>query len=1145
MSALVTALAPSDPDIRQRRASDPAVSAWVAASAGTGKTKVLSERVLRLMLDGTPPERILCLTFTRAAAAEMANRIARRLGEWATADDASLGEELTRLTGAAPEPEHMNLARRLLARVLDAPGGMRIQTIHAFCESLLGRFPIEAGVAPHFAVLDERSAAELMMDAQDHVLASARGGDGTLAAALAEVTRHVHQSDFADLIGRLAAERGRLKHLIEEAGGLDGYTTRLRAHLEIEPGETEADIIEAACDNGAFDGDGLRHAAAALTEGSNAEQEKGQTIACWLGDAETRVAAFDYYTRVFLTAEKEPRKKIANKATLNRAPDVEPILRDETERLIAVHDRCKKVALAKATEALLVLGVVLVETYGRLKAARGRLDYDDLIYRARDLLLRPGVAPWVLYKLDGGIDHILIDEAQDTNPDQWRVVEALAEEFFAGEGARETARTVFAVGDAKQSIYSFQRADPKVFAKMRSHFSGQVGAARARWESVDLDTSFRSTPAVLEAVDAVFAHPPASDGLVEDGRPVRHLSERQRMAGLVEIWPPTEPLQSDPPPPWKPPIERGTDASARLRLANLVANKIDALCSGHEMLEARGRPARAGDIMVLVRRRNEFVEELVRALKGLGVPVAGIDRLVLTDHIAVMDMIALGRFLLMPDDDLTLAVVLKSPFFGLDDDDLFDLAHGRKGTLWRALRERAKDHPRWRAAVEKLAGLLGRADQVGPYELYAEILGKGRGRHALLARLGPEARDPIDEFLAQALAFQRAQAPSLEGFLHWLEAGRAEIKRDLEPGGEAVRVMTVHGAKGLEAPIVFLPDTMQTPPGPASPLWSEDGDIFLWPPRAAARDSAANMMHDEAKARLESEHHRLLYVAMTRAEDRLYVCGWRTKRDAPEDCWYNLIHNALEDRAETVEDAFLASRPEAPGGTVLRLSNEQSGLPGSDEKRAPTISAAALPDWVEKPAPPEPEPTLPLTPSALSDDEPAARARLGADAVAAQRGRLIHRLLQTMPDLAPERREAACRRFLARPALALDTAARDDIAGACLAVLEAPEFAPVFGPGSRAEVSLAGRVGNVVLSGQVDRLAVTAEAVLVVDYKTGRNPPDSPAATPVAYLRQMAAYRVALAEIYPDRPVRCALLWTDGPRLMALDPALLDEYAPA
>jgi ATP-dependent helicase/nuclease subunit A len=1130
----------------QQRASDAGASVFVAASAGTGKTKVLTDRVLALMLRGSDPARILCLTFTKAAAAEMANRLHDRLSLWATVADGKLAQELQALTDRAPDDDAMARARRLFARVLDTPGGMKIETIHAFCQSLLRRFPLEAGIAPHFELMDERNAADALGMARDEMLSLARGGrDDRLEAALREVTARIAESTFDELMAELIRDRARFAHAL--AAGEAALAERLARLLGIAVGTTAEAVVATACAAGAAAEASLAEAARAmLASASKRDQERGAVVTRWLDQVAARVAHCDEYLSVFFTKEGSERKDILTKAVAAGAPQAEAALRCEAARLAQVLRRRDAAALMQATGALATLGGALLALYERHKSERARLDYDDLVLRARDLLRRPGVAPWVLFKLDGGLDHILIDEAQDTNPEQWQVVQSLADEFFAGMGARAPGRTVFAVGDAKQSIFSFQRADPVDFLRMREHFAKRVQDAQEEWRTVDLDISFRSTAAVLAAVDAVFARASAASGVALDGAPIRHMPYRAGAGGLVELWPPVEPVDPPRPEPWEPPIAQRQARAPQARLARAIARTLRRWLDAGERLPARDRPLSAGDVLVLVRRRGPFVVELVRALKRENVAVAGADRMMLTEQLAVQDLLALAQFLLLPEDDLTLATVLKGPICGLDEEQLFRLAHGRRGRLWPELRARAGEHPAFARAAELLGDLLGRVDFMPPYELFAEVLGARGGRRLMLGRLGAEAADPLDELLAAALVYERSHGPSLQGFLHWLVAGDHEVKRDLDQRGrDEVRIMTVHGAKGLEAPIVFLPDTMQVPRQVPSVLWTAAG-LPLWRINDAATVPPLDQARAAAMARRDEEYRRLLYVALTRAEDRLYICGWRTRQKQPDDCWYDLVKEGLRTAPGCTAFAFDAAPligSDGWAGEGLRLESPQRGRARAEDRFQSLKYATELPLWATRPPPPEPSPPKPLAPSQPREAEPAVRSPLSGDEGAGfRRGRLVHRLLQSLPLLPPEARAGAARRFLKLPLHGLDPAAQEALARETLAVLEDEKFAPLFAPGSEAEVPVVGLIEGRALSGRIDRLAVTAESVLIVDYKTLRPVPQSAAEVPALYLDQLRSYRGALEAVYPGRRIRCALLWTDGPKLMEIPDAILSSH---
>ncbi len=1164
--------------VQQRLAADPAASVWVSASAGTGKTKVLTDRVLSLLLAGAAPERLLCLTFTRAAAAEMQGRLARRLSAWVALPDMELRAAVQELTGAIPDDAAVAHARSLFARVLDVPGGMKIQTIHSFCQSLLARFPIEADVAPHFELMDELTAREQMQAAQAEALVKAADDTGgLLGRALGVVGTWVNEEDFAKLLAELLGRRARLLAAREAKRGIEGLIRQVRRLLGLAPEDTAEAVLAAACDEAALDADSLRGVARAMLDsGRKTDAQAGAAIAAWLEAAESRPQRWEAYLSAYFTQAGEVRKTLCTKAVSEAMPGAEAILAAEAERLVQVRARLNAVTTAEATAALLRLGGAILDAYAAGKRRHARLDYEDLIGIGRALLERRNIAPWVLFKLDGGLDHLLIDEAQDTNPDQWKLVELLTEEFFAGLGAREPQegtpeRSVFAVGDPKQSIYSFQGADPEAFLRMRAHFARRARAAERGWAQVDLAHSFRSVAPVLAAVDAVFRDSAAlSRGVAFDPEWRPHDPVRVGQGGRVELWPPAVPDPRVEPEAWSPPLQRSAEAAPRARLAEAIAETIRRWTAAEEVqpgdaawLDSRGRPIRPGDVLVLVRRRNAFVEELIRALKDRRVPVAGIDRMQLTEQLAVQDLMALGRVCLLLEDDLTLACVLKSPLIGLEEAQLFDLAWGRAGHLWAALEAKAAADPAYGDALAFLQRCRARADLMPPYEFFAQILGAEQGRQKLLGRLGPDAADPIEEFLNLALAYEAEHRPSLEGFLHWLGRGGLEIKRDAELEGAAVRVMTVHGAKGLQAPIVFLPDTMQVPvqgdrlAWAAAPEVAESPQVPLWAPRRGLEDAVTARHRQAAEALRRQEYWRLLYVALTRAEDRLYVCGYETQRGAPADCWYKLCEAAWQNLGEEVAFDFSDLTAGGWSGPGRRIRAAQVAEPQVEAPPARPLLAtveAALPDWARRPPPAEPSPPRPLAPSRPSGEEPALRSPLaaGPDSAGAGagflRGRLVHRLLQSLPDLPADRRGQAALRYLSAAAHGLSPAEAEAIAGEVLAVLAHPDFAPLFGPGSVAEAPLVGLIegpeGPQAVSGQVDRLCVRPDKVLVVDFKTSRPPARTPEQVAPAYLRQMALYRAVLSRVYPGRPVEAALLWTDGPRLMPLPAAALAPYAP-
>lgn len=1177
--AEVIALRPASADAAeratrlQRQAADPAVCAWVNASAGSGKTTVLRDRVVRLLLAGARPTAILCLTFTRAAAAEMANRVATQLREWAIADHDALIRDLERLTGARPPESMIRRARGLFARVLDAPGGMRIETIHAFCQSLLRRFPLEAQVAPHFRLIEERDSAELLFEARESMLIAARAGQSqSLTAALGHVVGRMHESRLKELLDSFMQERDRLEALRDRMGSPEALRHAMATTLGVTEDTTPEAVVSAACAEHACDTAALKRAIEVLSTGGKSDQDRAEALRLWLhAEMDERVQGFHTYKNIYFTTEGEHRKSLATKAVIQAWPGITQALRDEADRIAATLDLFRLAQCLDDSHALAVLALDILRRYTALKSQRAVLDYDDLILKARNLLLRPGIAQWVLYKLDGGIDHILVDEAQDTNFEQWAIIKALTEEFFAGEGAagkdaERATRTVFAVGDQKQSIFSFQGAEPEAARAVRDHYAALLPDESARDDprppflDVPLDVSFRSTGAVLKLVDAVIAGP-ARDGVLDPGRYLVHGLKRTGQAGLVEVWPRCQPVKLDDPEPWAVPQVTAGIASPLERLAQAIAAKIASMV-GKEMLESRGREVRAGDIMVLVRSRDPFVLNLVRALKGQAIAVSGIDRLRLLEDIAVMDLMAFADFLLMPEDDLNLAALLKSPLIGLNEEDVMRLCVDRgSASVWSRLNAMAPQSLFYREAADRLSHYLARADFDSPFALFADLLSAGGGRKRLHTRLGPEADEAIDEFLNLTLRYASGNTPSLQGFLQWIRSTASIVKRELsDSAADEVRIMTVHGAKGLQAPIVFLADKPQFDNRSTGLFWIAGAgtELPLWSPRKLADVSLTADARAEAQQKRRQESNRLLYVALTRAEDRLYVCGRLGLRAAPEKGWHELVSDAFAQ----LPGALHAPREHwsAPPG----ISTDEGWIgeashyhePQITEPEAASIKASLpvedseLPFWSTSFVAAEPDPPQPLAPSRPSEPEPATLSPIGTDqGYRYKRGLLVHRLLELLPNVPPDSWLVAAERFLMRRAHGLNSEQAAEIRAEVLRILEDPELAALFGPDSRAEVpvvaTLVDSAGKTqALTGQIDRLLVRERDCVILDYKSNRPPPMQASRVASAYLRQLAAYRAAISLIYPGKSISCKILWSAVPSLMDIPAALLDMHAP-
>lgn len=1140
----------------QADAANPNISAYATANAGSGKTKVLIDRVARLLLrreDGRPgadPDSILCITYTRAAANEMLTRLFRTLGDWAVKEDDKLREALADLEGRAPETysrDDLRDARRLFARALETPGGLRIETIHAFCARILRRFPLEAGVVPGFAEMEDRDAKALWQAAKDRaILAAAQAAPEDLAL----ITREAMNEGAASALDALKGSGAAVMRFAERHEFvIERMMDALRADLGA-PLESPTEILAAAMGD-ALPRDVIRESMHALMKGTATDQKRAESLENVLL-ATAPEAVWAAYAPFFLTEKGEFRAQNPYTKTPGQLcpllPEYFQIKGGEGRETARIRELVEVLQRARAfarTAALIRIGMPALEAYRDEKARRGALDFDDLIQKTRELLEAEGMASWVLYKLDGSISHVLLDEAQDTSPDQWDLIRALTHEFGAGEGRdySQDPRTMFIVGDEKQSIYSFQGAEPeRLLTETRRLEERMPGAAGAQ-----MLMSFRSAPEVLNFVDAVWNNAPPIDPGIGPEAPrtadnTLHTARRWDQHGAVEIWPIEPKIADDETDAWERPVDVVRATSPKAKLATSVARAVRRMIDrGETVWEGKAeRAVRPEDVLILVsKRQGGLFDSLINALKSEGLPVAGADRLILTDFIGVQDCLNLMRFATLDLRDLTLAEILRGPFCGLVDDDryLFPLASRRvKGeTLWS--RVKASADADVQRAARFLQGLFDRA-HLPPFEFLSEVLdrvdeGGLTGWERVNARLGMPARDPIEALLSRALSHDSAAPSSLQSFVAAMEAETVEIKRDLAEAGREVRVMTVHGAKGLQAPVVILPDTTFKPKASA-PAVLESANAVVWSPRKETDAEASRRARAITEAKAREEHRRLLYVALTRAQDRLIIAGhWQGqsgdgKTGFEKDSWYALCYAAME----------LMPREEIEQGrrygTVTTTARNAN---------AGAISRDGLPDWMLRPAPVDPVARKLSAPTSLLG--PKTRIVAPFDAAREERlkrGRAIHALLQYLPELAEEKREAAADAYLSRDT-ELTGAQRAEMKAAAIGVMRDPALGAIFQPGGRAEAAIIGKSRELpegtVINGRVDRLVVTPDRVLVIDFKTDQPAPDKPSDVAETYVAQMAAYWAVLRSAFPDREVVAALCWTDGPRLMRLPEAQL------
>ena len=1123
----------------QRAAVEPAETVWLGASAGTGKTQVLSARVLRLLLQPhVRPEQILCLTFTKAGAAEMATRVTEVLASWVRLENTKLAAQLEHI-GADTGPECRERARSRFAAVLDCPGGgLRIGTIHSFAQWLLAAFPLEAGMLPGTRAMEDRDKDLLVRQVLAEILVEAEEtGDTALLDALSELSLRLTSEQVEGWLLRCAAAR-------EMWHGTGAWQPPLRGRVLslLKLGnDPQADLI-AMCSDELFDIASLRLCHSAYSQWNGKKGTDGRVvISNWLSASPSqRLDRLSDIYKVLFTQ----KDTVKDQASLVK---FEEYFGDAAEGVLkcalAIRDRIGLIALADYMGPALLLGRRFALAWEEAKQREGFIDFDDQIREAAKLLQRSDMAEWVRFKLDRQFDHILVDEAQDTNQAQWQIIDALIGDFFAGEGQRGDAlRTLFVVGDYKQAIFRFQGTSPENFEAARARVRARMLGVERELQDLGLDRSFRTARPILEFVDRAIGEIGA-DRFGLKTAPDPHVGEDR--PGLVTLWPviggegEEESERADE-------GEEGWLSRPDRKLAEKIAQQVRQwLQDGFPLAKGAARMAGAGDVMVLVRKRKELAGLIVARLHAAGVPVAGVDRLRVGAPLGVKDLIAALRFAAQPRDDLNLANLLVSPLIGWSQENLLAYAWRQKGVgLWAHLRRTASSGTL--AAREQLLDLLRRADFETPQALLHWLLvGPWQGRRKLVARLGREVEDPVNELLNAAFGFAAGGTASLVGFLQWFDANTSELKREAGRSDGLVRVMTVHGAKGLQAPIVILADAADDPDKSpprgltlAEPVPGAEARQVPLPPLRKEEKVGAVAMAEERAAREEREEHwRLLYVAMTRAEEALFIVGTlggKAKQLAP-DSWYARLQ-PLFDAGEPLADDLWGVRRE-----VGTQAPRPSRIVLPDEPIAP------LPEWTLRPIGPEPRPPRPLAPSSSGEDSAADPPSAPSPELraAATRGVLIHRLLERLPELPQTERAAAAARWLDRTAADLPAADLDEIARAALSVLSDPQWAAVFGPDSLAEVPIAATVGERVVAGTIDRLVLGADAIRIIDYKTARRPPTDLSQVPLGYIRQMAAYAAALRAIHPAQRIEAALLYTHAPRLIAIPQALLEAHNPA
>lgn len=1141
-----------NPNHFQKRASNPHQSVWVNASAGSGKTKILIDRFLRLLLLDVPAQKILCLTFTKAAAAEMALRIHQKTSTWTICSNEQLIPELTDLLDETPSDEIISKARQLFAIILDIPGGLRIQTIHSFCQSVLRRFPLEASLSPHFEAIDEIAAHELVQQVFDSLLedVSKHKMDGLFTQAFQFLLAYLSEDSFEDLfLSTLDKREEILSFAYQNEHDFQRIASLYLTELSLSTFQTEADLIQQFITDRQAEVDFWRKLYPSLKEGAKTDQKNALIISAWYqSDHHHKANLVHDYCAIFLTREGEPRKKILTKKVLDHHPEAEEIIARLTESVLTFLDKKKKNHLCLASTYYVIFATEFLKRYQTLKDQQAVLDYHDLIAKTAHLLGAADTVSWVLYKLDGGIDHLLVDEAQDTSPIQWRVISSLVQDFYTGESARSSERTLFVVGDEKQSIFSFQGADPYGFFAMNQKFAHFAELSENAWENIRLQVSFRSNQTILDFVDQVFRPADALQGVSLSGDDIKHFAYRTDAPGSVELWPlitsapeaddDHEPDKSDKETWTLPQAHEWTMPPSR-QLAEEIADDIAKRLRFNDYVPAKKRAIKPGDIMILLRRRSHLLLDIVRALKKKGIPITGVDRLYLHNQLIVKDIIALCEWALRPEDDLTLAVILKSPFIGISETDLLNLCAHRTSTLWEMIQQHQPTY------ADYLKKCLDHSKRLSPFEFIASLLqgecpaNKRSGRRAIHQRMGSEVDDALDELLSIILTYESQHISCLQSFTSWMKSMVFEVKREMEQVEDRVRIMTVHGSKGLQAPIVYLPDTFRTQPQSKKIIWTDSKNplpFFL--PKAADGDDQTDLFKDLIRQKDEEEYRRLLYVALTRAEDQLIICGIQSPKQQ-ENSWYHYCHTAMKEVGTPFD--FSPHRHHTaftgPGYKFENITTAPLAI-SEDSLLNPTtmVSIPQLPSWIDLKMNEAQNIKRLIRPSEKESNHFMTDGK-GNISQQLIKGKIMHQCFELFPFLPEKDWGTLLRKISMQFGNTVSLELEEDLLFQIRKIINDPIFQFCFSDKARAEVPLIGHLAseNIYVSGQIDRLIETDDIVYFIDFKTSPYVPSSPLKIPSSIQFQMDLYAKLLKQIYPAHLIKGAILWTAGPKLMFVE----------
>jgi ATP-dependent helicase/nuclease subunit A len=1161
-------------------ASNPALNATVSASAGSGKTWLLITRIVRLLIEGADPGNIIALTFTRKAAGEMQIRLNQRLFEMATADDSDL-EALLRIIDCGITEENKKTAAGLYEKIMHSPYPVRIQTFHSFCQDILARFPLEADIPPGFDLLEDssllqRQAWQMLFDKAslnasrsrlnkelDIIMQFCNGPDNTLNALNSFLN---HRSDWWAYTSHsqnpVAYACNRLATLLDIEDLQDMKTDQLTEQFLSEANKVK-----------------LSQFAGLLREIKNKTSEKhAASIEQALHECETDSnTAFNLIKSAFIKKDGEILSQGRSLSpTLEKKLGIENSRRfielhlEISRDIMEVNELEKRLLSYRINRAWYYAGSIYLDLFQQLKREMRLLDFTDLEWKCYMLLQHADNAHWVQYKIDQRIDHLLIDEFQDTNPTQWHLLSPILEEIAAGQQHRQ--RSVFLVGDEKQSIYSFRRANPALQAQASNWLADRLDA-----RATPLDFSRRSSPAIINCVNLIFDQPVIKNIMNSF---VTHDTYLDSLPGKVLLF---ELFRQDDEDTgeneqstheeiyFRNPLLQARELNtltARHREAEHIARQIQHLINKPEFITDQGkaRCLEFGDIMILMRNRTH-IAIYENALKQHGIPYIGSKKGGLLDNIEIQDLSCLLNTLMTPFNNLALAQVLKSPIFSATDEDLILLAQHNDGSTgsqhWyeRLLQLAADPESKTGHALRRASHLLPRwqqlAEQLPVHDCLDMIFSEGNIINRFIAASREENKQKVaancQRFLELSLETDSGRYPSITRFLQRLN--KLESHSDSPPeeplaqnNANQVTLLTIHGSKGLEAPVVFLADCNSNPRNT-----NAYASLVSWPASQSRpvnfqlqlnrenTDQVTRQLQQEKLNEQAREELNLLYVAVTRAREQLYISGSESGR-RNNNSWYQTIYNGLE--AATQKETGIDDINQ----WAYRYAEYNVTTP--DKKHNTEIKQAVIDERLLKPFTAPPASTFMIAPglskNSIFDNQenlPAQTADDGINDIKAEqhyarwRGVIIHRILELLcqtgeypanNNTTGEIQQQIQSEILSGHPAGIEQ--MDDCMQEAISTYNSAELETIFNPctgRSFNEMPLMYMQKQQAVYGIVDRVIKTDDTIYIVDYKSHQlNNTESLQTLAQQFLSQIGYYRNGIEKLWPDHLIKAGILFT-------------------